>query len=126
MKFWPIVAILAAVTTPTLAADIGLSLNIGRIGPYGHINTDRFPRPQLINRYPVSVSTITYGRAPIYLHVPTNHSNNWRRYCHRYNACNERVYFVRSNWYSREYRALNLRRSHERRANRRGYGLNQR
>ena len=37
------------------------------------------------------------------MHVPHRHARNWRRHCSRYNACDERVYFVRDNWYNREY-----------------------
>jgi hypothetical protein len=40
---------------------------------------------------------------PIYLYVPPRHQRNWRRYCHNYNACGQPVYFVRDDWYQREY-----------------------
>ncbi|MDD5273768.1 MAG: hypothetical protein PHU14_13745, partial [Methylovulum sp.] len=30
-------------------------------------------------------------------------ARQWGRYCSWYNACNERVYFVRHDWYHREY-----------------------
>ena len=43
------------------------------------------------------------SRPPIYLRVPPGHAKNWRKHCHKYNACGERVYFVQDNWYSREY-----------------------
>jgi len=42
-------------------------------------------------------------RPPIYLHVPRSHARHWRRHCHEYNACGERVFFVNDNWYHREY-----------------------
>jgi hypothetical protein len=27
----------------------------------------------------------------------------WTKYCREYNACGERFYFVKDNWYEREY-----------------------
>jgi len=35
--------------------------------------------------------------------VPPGHAKKWHKYCHRYHACGERVYFVRDDWYEREY-----------------------
>lgn len=37
-------------------------------------------------------------RQPVYLYVPTAHSNNWSRYCNRYNACAQPVVFVQDRW----------------------------
>lgn len=50
----------------------------------------------MIERVPVE-------QPPIYLRVPPGHAKNWRKHCHKYNACGERVYFVQNNWYQREY-----------------------
>ena len=36
---------------------------------------------------------------PIYLHVPPGHAKNWRKHCHKYNACGQPVYFVVSDEY---------------------------
>ena len=55
-----------------------------------------FPEPRMIHRVPV-------GRPPLYLRVPPGHARDWRRHCHRYGACGERVYFVQDNWYRHEY-----------------------
>ena len=37
--------------------------------------------------------TVAHAR-PMYLYVPDRHRLNWRRYCTRYNACRQPVYFV--------------------------------
>jgi hypothetical protein len=42
-------------------------------------------------------------RPPLYLRVPPGHAKNWSRHCGAYNACNERVYFVKDKWYRNEY-----------------------
>lgn len=35
---------------------------------------------------------------PLYITVPPHHVRHWHYYCHRYHACNQRVYFVRGSW----------------------------
>jgi hypothetical protein len=50
----------------------------------------------LIEPAPVAV-------APIYLRVPPGHRKHWERYCGAYGACGQPVYFVRDEWYLREY-----------------------
>jgi hypothetical protein len=40
---------------------------------------------------------------PVYVHVPPGHARNWRRHCHRYNACGHPVYFVKSAEYEPGY-----------------------
>jgi hypothetical protein len=35
---------------------------------------------------------------PIYLYVPPAHQANWGRYCGRYAACRQPVYFVHEDW----------------------------
>ncbi|MDP2787469.1 MAG: hypothetical protein Q8O79_05275 [Pseudomonadota bacterium] len=103
MKYLLFAAALASVTAPALAADVGVSLSIGQPGFYGHIDIGDFPQPQVIYRRPIAVQHVAYDRPPVYLYVPQSHAKNWRKHCRKYNACNERVYFVREDWYSREY-----------------------
>jgi hypothetical protein len=93
----------AAVTTPALAADVGVSISIGQPGFYGQIDIGDYPRPQVIYRQPVIVERVQVVRPPIYLRVPPGHAKNWRKHCRQYNACGERVFFVRDEWYEREY-----------------------
>ncbi len=103
MKRLLIAAALAAITAPSLAADVGLSLSIGQPGFYGHIDIGDFPHPRLIYQQPRVMYRSAMHRPPIYLHVPPGHAKNWRMHCREYNACNERVYFVQDSWYSQEY-----------------------
>lgn len=105
MKFFPIVlaAVAVTITTPVLAADVGVSLSIGQPGFYGRLDLGNIPQPQVIYRQPIAIEQVTLERPPIYLRVPPAHSKHWRKYCHEYNACGERVFFVQDNWYNREY-----------------------
>ncbi len=41
--------------------------------------------------------------APIYMHVPPGHARNWSKHCHKYNACERPVYFVKSAEYEPGY-----------------------
>ena len=103
MKRLLFAATLAAATVPVLAADVGVSLSIGQPGFYGRIDVGDYPQPQLIYRQPVLIERVRDDRPPIYLHVPPGHAKHWSKHCREYNACNERVYFVQSNWYNSEY-----------------------
>jgi hypothetical protein len=93
----------AFVPVPALAADVGVSINIGQPGFYGRLDIGDFPRPQVVYSRPVYVEPIARSRPPIYLRVPPGHQKHWRRHCAEYNACGERVYFVRDSWYEHEY-----------------------
>ncbi len=103
MKHLKLVAALLIATSPALAADIGVSLNIGEPGFYGRIDIGDFPAPQVLYQKPMNLQRIPVSRQPIYLHVPPGHAKNWRKHCGKYNACGERVYFVQDNWYNQEY-----------------------
>lgn len=122
MRLYLIAVLLAAAGPPALAADVGVSLSIGQPGFYGRIDIGEYPPPQLIYRDPWMVRRVAVDRPPIYLNVPPRHARNWRRYCGRYDACGERVYFVRNNWYEREY-VPRYRDRHERRGNDRHDGV---
>ncbi len=96
-------AALVAATTPALAADVGVSVSIGQPGFYGRLDIGDFPQPQVIYRRPIAVEVVPADRPPVYLRVPPGHAKHWKKHCHEYNACGERVYFVQDNWYQREY-----------------------
>ena len=95
----------AAVAAPALAADVGVSVNIGQPGFYGRIDIGRFPQPQIIYPQPVVIVPAPYAvvQQPIYLRVPPGHAKNWAKHCGRYNACGQRVYFVQDGWYQNVY-----------------------
>lgn len=107
MKQFMIAAAVAAVTAslaaPVFAADVGVSITIGEPGFYGRIEIGDYPPPQLIYRQPIVIERVLVERPPVYLRVPPGHAKNWRKHCHEYNACGERVFFVQDNWYNREY-----------------------
>jgi hypothetical protein len=94
-----------ALTAPAFAADVGVSVSVGQPGFYGRIDIGDYPYPQprLIYRQPRVVEPVYVEREPIYMRVPPGHAKNWRKHCHKYNACGERVYFVQDNWYNNEY-----------------------
>lgn len=100
------VALTLTVTSlPAMAANIGLSVQVGEPGFFGRIDIGGAPPPQLIYQQPVVIHAppVELERAPIYLHVPPEHAAHWAKYCRRYNACGERVYFVKDDWYRNEY-----------------------
>ncbi|HEX7454929.1 MAG TPA: hypothetical protein VF296_02710 [Gallionella sp.] len=105
MKLFLIAAavVAATVTTPLLAADVGLSVSIGQPGFYGQIDIGNFPQPQVIFPQPVMIDRAPMNRPPIYLRVPPGHAKHWSKHCREYNACGERVFFVQDGWYNREY-----------------------
>ncbi len=103
MKHLLFAAVLAAAAIPAFASDVGVSISVGQPGFYGQIDIGGYPPPRVIYREPRIIERIAVNRPPVYLHVPPGHARNWRKHCHEYNACGERVYFVRDSWYDREY-----------------------
>ena len=85
--------------------SIGVSIGIHQPGVYGRINIGDAPRPALVYAHPVIIAqpTIPYERRPIYLYVPPQHQQDWRRYCGRYSACGQPVYFVQDQWVRDRY-----------------------
>lgn len=121
MKRFLIAAVIAAatVTTPALAADVGVSVSIGQPGFYGRLDIGGYPQPQVIYRQPIAIQRVPMSRPPIYLRVPPGHAKHWSKHCREYNACGERVYFVQDNWYNREYVPRYQQKHRDRRGDRR-------
>lgn len=103
MKRFLFVAALTAVVAPALAADVAVSISVGQPGFYGQIDVGDYPPPRVLYRRPIVVEQVEVIRPPVYMRVPPGHARNWRKHCREYNACGERVYFVQSGWYNREY-----------------------
>lgn len=106
MKGFLIAAAIAAATvsTPALAADVGVSISIGQPGFYGQIDIGDFPQPRVIYAQPrIILRGARLDRPPLYLRVPPGHIKNWKKHCREYNACGERVFFVHDDWYEQEY-----------------------
>ena len=97
-------ATLAAV--PALAqTSVGVSIGIHQPGVYGRIDIGDMPQPALVYAQPMIIAQppVYMDRRPIYLYVPPGHQQDWRRYCGRYNACGQPVYFVRDDWVRERY-----------------------
>lgn len=94
----------AAISTPALAADVGVSVSIGEPGFYGRLDVGDSPQPRVYYRQPRIIERGDYYQgAPVYLRVPPGHRRHWAQHCGEYNACGEQVYFVQDDWYKREY-----------------------
>lgn len=100
-------AALAATVGAAQAADVGVSVQISQPGVYGRVDIGRLPVPQVVLPSPVVIAPprVVVGVAtppppqPIYMWVPPGHQRDWRKHCHRYNACGVPVYFVQDRWY---------------------------
>ena len=127
MKRFLIAAAIAAatVTTPAIAADVGVSVSVGQPGFYGRLDIGDFPQPQVIYAQPIVIERgVRMDRPPIYLRVPPGYAKHWRKHCREYNACGERVFFVHDDWYEREYVPRYQERHRDRRDDRRDEGRN--
>ena len=105
MKNLILAASLLALTSTAMAADVGVSVNIGQPGFYGQIDIGRFPQPPVVYAQPVIIERpVRYvEQRPIYLRVPPGHAKHWSKHCREYNACGQRVLFVQDSWYANEY-----------------------
>lgn len=97
--------LLALLASPALAADVGVSITVDEPGFYGRIDIGHLPAPRVVYPKPIVIQAVPAARpAPsLYLRVPPGHARNWRKYCHKYDACGQPVYFVRDDWYNDVY-----------------------
>lgn len=82
------------------AQNVGVSVQFGQPGFYGHVDIGNFPQPQVYYREPRIIQRVNVVQPPLYLVVPPGHRNKWEKHCYRYNACDRQVYFVQENWYN--------------------------
>jgi hypothetical protein len=124
-------ALIAAAALPAMAqTNVGVSVSVNQPGVYGRIDIGNFPQPAVIYPQPVIIqqTPVVMQQQPIYLHVPPGHAKNWRKHCHKYGACNQRVYFVQERWYNDHYahrhddRHRHDRHDHHDRDDHRGHG----
>jgi hypothetical protein len=83
------------------AADVNVGVSVaGQISPgvYGRIDIGNAPPPPVLYAQPVIITRPArpVTTAPLYLHVPPGHAKKWDKHCHKYNACGQPVYFVKS------------------------------
>jgi hypothetical protein len=97
------IAIAALFATPAFSAESSVSVTMGQPGFYGRIDIGDVPHPDLISPQPIIIKAVGGPRAPMYFHVPPGHAKDWAKHCAKYNACSERVFFVRSQWYDSVY-----------------------
>jgi hypothetical protein len=96
----------ACAIAPAMAqTSVGVSIGINQPGVYGQINIGNFPQPRFINAQPILIAPPAQymQQEPMYLYVPPGHQRDWRRHCHRYNACGRPVYFVHEEWVRERY-----------------------
>lgn len=95
--------------TSAYAGDVNVGVSIsGEISPgvYGRVDINNMPPPPVVYTEPVVIvkQPRPVAVAPIYMHVPPGHAKNWAKHCHKYNACSQPVYFVKSAEYEPNYR----------------------
>ena len=108
MKKFALVLAACAATPVFAGTNIGVSIGINQPGVYGRIDIGNAPQPAVVYPQPVVVepSPVAIHQRPIYLYVPTEHQQDWRRHCVRYDACGQPVYFVREGWVEDRYRQV--------------------
>jgi hypothetical protein len=70
-------------------------------GVYGRVEIGNAPPPPVVYAQPKVIvhEPRPVPAQPVYLHVPPGHAKNWKKHCHKYNACAQPVYFVESEEY---------------------------
>jgi hypothetical protein len=91
---------LYAGSTALAQTNVGVSISVQQPGVYGRIDIGNYPNVQVVYPQPVVIvpGPVAVQRQPIYLYVPPRHQRGWDRYCGRYNACGQPVYFVQEQW----------------------------
>ena len=91
-------AILVLALSSAHASDVNVGVTVaGEISPgvYGRVNIGNTP-PPVVYQQPVVIVRQPRPVAPIYMNVPPGHAKKWSKHCHKYNACAQPVYFVKS------------------------------
>ena len=104
-KLLAIALTLGALAPAFAQTSVGVSIGINQPGVYGRIDLGNFPQPQIVYSRPVLIAPpVRYvQQQPLYLYVPPGHQKNWRKFCGRYNACGQPVYFVKEQWVRERY-----------------------
>ena len=101
-----VLLMLALAGTVAHASDVNFGVSVGgevAPGVYGQVNIGN-TRPVLVYEQPMVIMQPSRPMRPVYMHVPPGHAKKWSKHCHRYNACNQPVYFVKSAEYGNDYR----------------------
>ena len=99
--------VMGAIGPAQAQPNVGVTIHINQPGVYGRINFGDMPPPMVVLPQPVIIMQprVVVERPPIYLYVPAVHQQDWRRYCGRYSACGQPVYFVQERWVEDRYEA---------------------
>ena len=84
-----------AVSTAAQATDVGVSVTVSQPGVYGRIDIGHTPPPVIYPQPIIIARPVHVVPQPVYMHVPPGHAKNWRKHCHKYDACGTPVYFVK-------------------------------
>ena len=105
MKIHPYAAFLLLLGASSAGAQYANVIISGEVRPgvYGRVEIGNAPPPVLVQPQPVVIVRERYVAQPVYLHVPPGHAKKWDKHCHKYNACNRPVYFVKSREYDPDY-----------------------
>ena len=98
--------VLSAAASVFARPNVDVSIGIGQPGVYGRIDIGNYPAPAVVYPQPLVVAPtpVAVYRQPIYVYVPVPYQQNWGRYCGRYGACGQPVYFVHEQWVQERYR----------------------
>ncbi len=104
-KFVFLLIAAAALTSAGAGTSVGVSIDINQPGVYGRINIGNVAPPMVVYPQPVIIAPapMALQTAPIYLYVPLQHQRHWVKYCARYQACGQRVFFVQEKWVKERY-----------------------
>jgi hypothetical protein len=105
MKIPAYAATLLLLGASSVEAQYGNVIISGEVRPgvYGRVEIGNAPPPVLVYPQPVVIVREPRPVQPVYLHVPPGHAKKWSKHCHKYNACNRPVYFVKSREYDPDY-----------------------
>jgi hypothetical protein len=100
MKLAALVLSVCALTPAIGQTQLGVSIGISQPGVYGRIDIGSAPPRLVLSPQPIGIvpSPIATYRQPIYLYVAPGHQRRWAKYCARYQACGQPVYFVQEQW----------------------------
>lgn len=101
-----LVTLFVASISVARAGDLGINVILsGQVAPgiYGQVQVGNAAPPPVVYTQPMLIEPQFFPPPPVYLHVPPEHAQNWRKHCHEYHACNRPVYFVRSAEYAPDY-----------------------
>jgi hypothetical protein len=109
MKIRAYAAVSLLVCAASAEAQYANVIISGEIKPglYGRVEIGNAPPPVLVYPGPVVIVKESRVSQPVYLHVPPGHAKKWSKHCHKYNACNRPVYFVKSREYYDDYQPGN-------------------